>query len=199
MITQEYAEDFDFQKIISRGPAFPFDLGRLPYNFIAQWGKASPKEAAEWIMANYQGPSTDELTASLSNAAEGFNMQLQQIAESTAPGRDEALEILMKLPAEKLKASWSSITNNESGKIRPRTLDAATRMGFRELYLVKTLMKHQYDIETDDTWSLVPLDERLRTLDEIERLKRNEPPPPAGAKYWQDWRASVEKAWAGGR
>jgi hypothetical protein len=193
----ELPGDFDYAGLIAHLQTSEHMPSGLPDHLVAKWARQSPKEAAEWLLAqptpDDQGPMRALLDEDMV-----YQSTLLDLAESAASGRDEGLAAFAKLPAATLEKSWRHLTDNLHGKINPSVLDAARRMGSVDDYLVHSLLETRGKPEPDPSWDTVPAADRWRAVDLAEQKWRTESSSPIDDKAREEWRARLQTAWGTG-
>ncbi len=193
----ELPEDFDYAGLIAHLQKSEHMPSGLPDHLVAKWAKHSPKEAAEWLLAQPKPDDQGPMRALLDEDMV-YQSTLLDLAESTAAGRDEGLAAFAKLPAATLEKSWINLAGNLDGKINASVLDAARRMGSMNDYLVHSLLKTRGKPEPDPSWGTVPAADRWLAVDLAEQRWRNESSSPIDEKARTEWRARLQAAWGAG-
>lgn len=198
----ELPAGFDYARLIAHLGSSEHMPSGLPSNLIARWTQQSPAEAAEWLLSQ---PKPDAQSGLRYLLDEEFDYRrtlldmLFSLAETTAVGRDEGLAAFSRLPPEAFEKSWDLLADKLGGKVNASVLDAATRMGVREDYLVLSLLEARGQAAPDASWSSIPAEDRWRAVDLAERRWREEEPSPVNEKARQVWRARLQEAWDGGK
>jgi len=187
---------FDFGRLVSHLQTSDHMPSGLPDNLIAKWAGQSPREAAEWLQAQ-PAPGSKSRMRYLLDEEMVYHNTLLSLAGSTAAGREEGLAAFARLPASSVGKTWDRLAEKQEGRIEATVLDAATRMGSLDDYLVASLMESRGKVTPDASWTMVPEQDRRRALDLAEQRWQSASSSPIDDKARKEWRARFEKAWEG--
>lgn len=186
--------DFNFAQLISHLEKSEHMPSGLPSNLIARWAKVFPKEAAQWLVSQPK-PNDQSKTRYLLDEESEIHNTLLNLAESKNDGRDEGLAAFATLPSSTLEKSWESLVEKLDGKINSSVLDAATRMGVREDYLVRSLLETRGQALPDVSWATVPDQDKWRAVQLAEQRWEDQAPSPVDERARVEWRLRLQKAW----
>lgn len=194
--TAELPAGFDFAGLVSHLGSSGHMPSGLPMDLVSKWARVSPQEAAEWLAAQPKPDGTSPMRYLLDEEMVYHNTLLG-LAETHAPGRDEGLAALSKLPESTLVKSWERLAEKLRGKINPAVLDAATRMGSRDEYLVQSLLETRGQASPDASWQELPEQDRWKAVELAEKRWKEEASSPVDDRARAEWRQRLESAWSG--